>query len=205
MPNHIEHHLIPVWINIATISSKPKLLEKFIMTTFELLREYLTFEDEVEKLALHVEAMKTHQLMDDLYDDARKFFGHLKLKGWRCILILEEFDALRILFKDDYPAFQMLRELGSLVSFVTASRRSIETIERESHADISNLHSTLLEVRLGCFDDTELTQLLKRLEPLGMRLTADHLDDGGPASWVATRFWPRHSDSLPRLGMADQW
>ena len=75
------------------------------------------------------------------------------------LLILDEFDNARYLFRDEAGAFQKLRELSYQpelgVTLITISRRSIKTIELQA-GDISTLSETFRRHYLAMFDEEEL-------------------------------------------------
>lgn len=92
-----------------------------------------------------------------------KYFKIVKRLGYKVIYILDEFDSVQRIF--DVAEFQLLRELSynpdAKLCLVTCSRKTIQEIEAKNGA-ISNFYGTFKDLRLGMFDDEDMSNYWSR-------------------------------------------
>lgn len=92
-----------------------------------------------------------------------KYFKIVKRLGYKIIYILDEFDSVQRIF--DVAEFQLLRELSynpdTKLCLVTCSRKTIQEIEAKNGA-LSNFYGTFKDLRLGMFDDEDMSHYWNR-------------------------------------------
>lgn len=94
------------------------------------------------------------------------FFRSIRETGRRVVIILDEFDFMTEHFKFDPQGWKLLRSLGyevdHRVCYLTASRRSVEALERD--AGISSNFAGIFgdPIRLGLMTEAETRQLVDR-------------------------------------------
>ncbi len=160
---------IPIWINLATFDQA----SIFFRTLFT------SSHDEIESLGWATDAIKhaaERALQDTVswsegYGRIQRYFEKVRQSGTQILFILDEFDNARRLFKGDVSGFQGLRELSYRpewrVSFITTSRRSLQSIELQTKA-ISTLEGVFQHYYLGMFDDSTFEEYLARLSSVGI-------------------------------------
>ena len=112
----------------------------------------------------------------EIYQRLQKFFQKMKESDCKVILILDEFDHARHLFKDQPSAFQRLRELSNQpdirVTVVTISRRSVKSIEEQTSGG-STYDGIFKDHYLGMFDDYDLRLFFERMVSFGLDLSEE--------------------------------
>lgn len=170
----LEQRLLVAWCNFATIPSLDHLLRDFVRLLHESLEDHGQLSDVLARASGRV--MQCDNWFD-LQHSVQRFFKLLKLEHWRTVIVLEEFDAARQVFKENPLGFQTLRALADnpdwRVAFVTCSRRSIPEIELLSRTDISNFHNIFHYLFLRPFAPPDQQDLLARLEQIGLTLMPD--------------------------------
>ena len=110
---------------------------------------------------------------EDAWDEIKDFFTEVQEEGYRMLLILDEFDHARYLFKGN-TAFQRLRELADYpdygFSLVLTSRRSIRDIEQLA-GSTSPFHNIFQVQRLAMFNDEDLAIYFSRFSDIGMPIS----------------------------------
>lgn len=104
----------------------------------------------------------------------QKYFKFVKRLGYKIIYILDEFDSVQKIF--EVADFQMLRELSynpdTKICLVTCSRKTIQEIEAVNGA-ISNFYGTFSEIRLGMYNDDDLSEYWSRV-PAGFTIDENY-------------------------------
>jgi hypothetical protein len=165
----VSRQRLPIWINLATFDHAPAFFRSLVTQCC----------DEFEELGWMSEPMSvaaTRALADELswtegFGRIQRFFRKVRDAGIRIILVLDEFDHARILFRSDVSGFQGLRELSYRpewrLALVTTSRRTIRDIELQSQA-ISTLDGIFMKHYLGMFNDQDLRGFFARLSGVGL-------------------------------------
>jgi len=163
---------IPIWINLATFDQASLFFRSLVTSSY----------DEIDGLGWLTDAIKTaaeRALQDEVswsegYGRIQRYFEKVRQAGIRILFILDEFDHARHLFKRDMSGFQGLRELSYRpewrVTFVTTSRRSIQSIELQTRA-ISTLEGIFQNHYIGMFDVEALEEYFARLSSVGVNVT----------------------------------
>jgi len=167
----INKKLFPIWINLGTYD-KPAIFFRSLVTLCHDELEGLNFlTDPIRKAA--EKAFEDELSWSEGYSRIQRFFEQLKKAGYRILIILDEFDHARNLFKGDMSAFQGLRELSYRpewrVTFITTSRRSIRDIELQTGA-ISTFDGIFHKHYLSMFQDSELQEYFNRFLTVGIPL-----------------------------------
>ena len=122
---------IPILINFGTFVDVHSFFRTLVIKAYQYLDDNLLSDTFLEKPYLNV--LNESLSWTGLKSEVERFFEKVNKKGFRFIFILDEFDSARSIFKNNFAAFQELRELGYRgsfkVTFVTTSRRSIREIE----------------------------------------------------------------------------
>ena len=109
------------------------------------------------------------------YGRIQRFFEKVRQSGYRIILILDEFDHARNLFKGNISGFQGLRELSYRpewrVTFITTSRRSIREIEIQTGI-ISTFDGIFHKHYLAMFNEDDLEDYFLRFSSIGASITS---------------------------------
>ncbi|MBO9309647.1 MAG: ATP-binding protein [Chloroflexi bacterium] len=164
-----DQRRLVIWINLPGLQGRHDLFRKLLRCARDELEEFapsVLEEGRVQRILEQAQRNEIEWL--DLQEAVQQFFKHLKQRrDWHVIIILDEFDAARIVLRGDLQAFQTLRELAYQpewrVGLVTLSRRSIKEIETQSSA-ISNLQGIFDTYYLPRFSHDELAELVKRVE-----------------------------------------
>jgi len=110
----------------------------------------------------------------------QRFFEKVRQAGVRVIFILDDFDTVSQLFKEDTSGFQKLAELSDRpawrITFVTTSRRTIHEIELQTQATGdrkgASLHRLFHEHFLTMFDEADHQEYFARLATVGLSVTS---------------------------------
>ncbi|MER6105470.1 AAA family ATPase [Streptomyces sp. NPDC001832] len=163
-----EHpRLLPVWINLRTQTSAEHLFRKLTADVWDLLEES---GDDTAVRATERHYRRVESTYGDwqlLQDSTQRFLQRVRRHGYKVVLILDEFDSARDVFKTHPGGFQSLRELAYnpdwRIGLVTTSRRELREIVDNTDPAESTFPGIFREVYLSCFDDDELVELISRL------------------------------------------
>ncbi len=112
---------------------------------------------------------------EDSWDEIKDFFTEVQEIGYRMLLVLDEFDHARHLFKGN-TAFQRLRELADYpdygFSLVLTSRRSIRDIEQLA-GSTSPFHNIFQVQRLAMFNDEDLAIYFSRFSEIEIPISEE--------------------------------
>ncbi len=174
----IEKNLIPIWVNLATYDQSETFFQSLVDECMEELEDLDGINEGIQRAAA-----RTHDnrlIWNERYRKIQRFFKKVRESGYRVLLILDEFDNARYLFKDSISDFQKLRELSYQpdlgIALITTSRRSIKTIELQT-GDISTLSGIFQHHYLGMFDDKELQIFFNRLVSAGVKVSEELKND----------------------------
>ena len=163
----IKKDLIPIWVTLSTYDTSGCFFQSLIS---ECLAELILLDSLDESI----------QYAADRSDPKNFFKAVKKATGFQILLILDEFDDARRLFRDNISDFQKLRELSYQPAFgvtlVTTSRRSIKTIELQT-GGISTLSGTFRHHYLGMFNDNDLQTYFDRLTSAGVQISEESKND----------------------------
>jgi hypothetical protein len=164
-----EKGLIPVWINLGTLSEGNHLFLNFIQTALsEINKLEIASKNEVKALiqAGNIILEKKCEKFGWFFD-IQEFFTSLRELNIKFLFIIDEFDHARDLFKKDNSAFQKLRELSyqpnCRIYYWIIGRRPIREIENQSGTKISTLEGIFQENFLKEFSKEDFSEYLNTL------------------------------------------
>jgi len=165
----LKEKRIPVWINLATFDQASIFFRSLVTSSYDELDSLGLLSDGIKSAAER--ALQDEISWSEGYRRIQRYFEKVRQAGLRTLFILDEFDHARYLFKGDISGFQGLRELSYRpewrVTFITTSRRSIQSIELQS-ASISTLDGIFLKHYLRMFEETALEDFFERLSSVGI-------------------------------------
>jgi hypothetical protein len=175
----LEERRIPIWINLGTFDQPSMFFRSLVTESHDELDSAGFLSDEIKSAAER--ALQGEVSWSERYGRIQRYFEKVRQAGFRILFILDEFDHARHLFNGDISGFQRLRELSYRpewrVTFITTSRRSLQSIELQTRA-ISTLDHTFHKHYLGMFDVEALEEYFSRLSSVGIdlpRQTKDQL------------------------------
>ena len=158
--------ILPIWMGVAPYDLSSDFFHALVKRCTREMKRLNWLSDEVQELADY--ALET----EDSWDEIKDFFIEVKEIGYRMLLILDEFDHTRHLFKGN-TAFQRLRELADYpdygFSLVLTSRRSIRDIERLA-GSTSPFHNIFQVQRLAMFNDEDLEIYFSLFASIGLQI-----------------------------------
>ena len=168
----IARGLIPILITLSTYERSETFFQSLVDECLEEFKGLGKVDAEIQRAADR--ACEHGLLWNERHRKIQRFFKKVQKTGYRILLILDEFDSARYLFKDNVSDFQKLRELAYQPDFgvilITTSRRSIETIELQA-GGISTLSGILQHHYLGMFEDKDIQVFFDRLESADVELS----------------------------------
>jgi hypothetical protein len=208
--------LLRVWINVRLQPGGERLFRKLADSVWTMITEQ---DGEKEDQALRRRYDRVRDPTRDWYelqDDAQQFLKLVRGRGWKVVLILDEFDSAREVFKAQPGTFQALRELADnpdwSIGLVTTSRRELRDIVDTADPAESTFYGIFRELWVTCFDQAEMADLAARVP---MTMSADDsghlacqlrgLTGGHPflASLVLDRLCARTTDTTFRAARLD--
>jgi hypothetical protein len=170
----IAKKIIPIWFNLATYDQSPIFFRSLVARCHDEMEELGWLSDPI-KLAAH-RALQDELSWSEGYSRIQRFFEKIRESGVRILMVLDEFDHARYLFKGDISGFQGLRELSYRpewrVTFITTSRRTIRDIELQTQA-ISTFDGIFHKHYLAMFDEEDLQEYFARLASVGISTDAE--------------------------------
>lgn len=168
----LEKRIIPVWINLATFDQASIFFRSLVASSYDEIDGLNWLTDAVKSAAER--ALQDEVSWSEGYGRIQRYFEKVRQANIRILFILDEFDHARHLFKGDISGFQGLRELSYRpewrVTFITTSRRSLQSIELQTKA-ISTLDHTFHKHYLGMFDENAREEYFARLSSVGISIT----------------------------------
>lgn len=173
----ISRKILPIWIDVGIFNEIVDFFCEIIAECVFKLEKLDLFSiplNEVVKL-INDESL----LWNKRFSFILKFFKLVKDLGYRIILILDEFDNARNIFKDTAEGFQKLRSLSYnpkySVSFITTSRRSVKNIE-ETLKGSSTFYETFMNNNLGAFNENDKNEYFEKISNMDIIFSDDDKD-----------------------------
>lgn len=170
----LRERRIPIWINLATFNQTSTFFRSLVANSYDELDSLGWISDEIKATAER--ALVNETSWSEGYGRIQRYFERIRRENLRILFILDEFDHARNLFKGDISSFQGLRELSYRpewrVTFITTSRRSLQSIESQTKA-ISTLDHTFHKHYLGMFDNDAIEEYFIRLSSVGITVTPE--------------------------------
>jgi hypothetical protein len=154
---------LPVWITVSGTGSEQSIFRDLAERT----QGWLTGQGlDVSKVKAPYEALCAAVSWDDMRMRLMTYLQELRRSGYQVIAVLDEFDAARKVFNSSAP-FELLRTIAYepeiRIALITASRRTLKDIVVQSTAELSTFPGIFGQPEiLGCFDSTELAELIAR-------------------------------------------
>lgn len=168
----LQRRRLPIWINLATFDQASRFFRSLVTSSYNELDSLGLLSDEIKAAAER--ALLEEVSWSEGYGRIQRYFEKIRWANLRILFILDEFDHARHLFKGDISGFQGLRELSYRpewrVTFITTSRRSLQSIELQTGA-ISTLDHTFHKHYLGRFGEDALKEFFERLSSVGIIVT----------------------------------
>ncbi|MCE2403052.1 ATP-binding protein [Candidatus Poribacteria bacterium] len=159
--------VLPIWMGVASYDLPSDFFHALVKRCVREMTRLDWLSDTVQDLADY--ALAT----EDSWNEIKDFFTEVKEIGYQMLLIFDEFDHARHLFKGN-TAFQRLRELADYpdygFSLVLTSRRNIRDIERLA-GSTSPFHNIFQVQRLGMFNDDDLDIYFSRFSDIGLPIS----------------------------------
>lgn len=166
-----QKHKLVVWISMGSSRNPDEFFRQMISSALESVESANISNDIIGTSAN--KALQHGLAWIDFQEHMKRFIKSVRKIGWRLVYVIDEFDAARVVFKDNLFAYQYLRELynnpDNRVCFVTTSRKTISEIEVS--ADISNLNGIFHQIYLGMFTEIETVYQFEKV------LTINHSPD----------------------------
>lgn len=167
----LDKKLFPIWINLGTYDRPSIFFRSLVTLCRDELESLNHLTDSIKKVA--EKALEDELSWSEGYTRIQRFFEKIRQEGYRILIILDEFDHARNLFKGDISAFQGLRELSYRpewrVTFITTSRRSIRDIELQTGA-ISTFDGIFHKHYLSMFLEVDLQAYFNKFSAIGIFL-----------------------------------
>ena len=169
-----DNNLLPIWINLGTHEQISNFFCSMVSCCVNEMVNLNWINNSIQDSANIV--LNTNQPWSEKYFHIQQFFRKVRQADYRVIIILDEFDSARSLFKDSISGFQKLRELAYQpewrVTFITMSRRSIKEIELQSNA-ISTFALIFQNHFLTTFNDEDMQEYFQKFITIGITLSND--------------------------------
>jgi hypothetical protein len=163
----IEHpKLLPVWMNMRSLDGVPRMFRRLADQVWDLLEEQSA---EVGRRVTDAYQLAVTPGLEwsEAQSATQEFLMYLRLRGWRVVLVLDEFDAARDVFKNQDGSFQALREIAYNlewnIGLVTTSRRELREIVDMADKAESTFPGIFRSVFLTCFAPPEVGELVARI------------------------------------------
>jgi len=165
-----KQQIFPIWIDMATYPDPARFFTGLVRWCAWELEDHGRLPRPVRETA--EELQRDGQRFD--YDRVQFFFQQVQRQGLRLVIVLDEFDQSRELFRQDGLGFHQLRALNyrQQVTFVTVSRRTIHDLEQQTGAVVP-FAQVFEPCYVGMFADDEVELLLGKISALGVPLTAE--------------------------------
>ncbi|MGW2127529.1 hypothetical protein STPH2_6436 [Streptomyces sp. KO7888] len=210
--------MLPVWMNVRTQGGIEKVLRRLVDDVWELIEE--AAPDSVGDRRLvraRDRALAEGAPWIEVQVETQEFLRLVRRRDWRVVLVLDEFDAAREVFRERPGTFQALREMAYNldwnIGLVTTSRRELRDIVDMADPDESTFAGIFRSVFLTCFDDGDLTRLAARAanppgpvdrlaeltggHPYLASVLLDRVCSAGPPESPLAQAVERHAGPLP--------
>ena len=173
----IEKKFLTFKIDLSTFSNHLELFLKLVMETLETLNDTNSQDEKLESIGKDLLTQNAPEIV--IQHQVYRFFKGVKRAGWSVVAVIDEFDQARQIFKDGM-GFEALRTLAYEpkygVNLVTTSRRPLHIITEQCNKDVSNFDNIFQTKYLQCFSFDELTELLNKLERIGLKVNPELVD-----------------------------
>ncbi|MFJ5218927.1 ATP-binding protein [Streptomyces sp. NPDC088354] len=163
-------NLLPVWMNVRTQGGIVRLLNRLVEDVWEML-EGRSAPLSPRLTRAYERATQPGMQWIETQVEIQEFLRLVRRQGWRVVLVLDEFDAAREVFKSQPGTFQALREMAYNldwnIGLVTTSRRQLREIVDMADPDESTFAGIFRPVFLTCFDEGDLGKLVDRIPGVG--------------------------------------
>lgn len=170
----LEKKIMPVWIDIGTYEDISSFFRAMIKKTREELEEQEWITPAIQRS--FEQLMQAQRSWSEEVELVQRFFAKVRKNDVKVIVILDEFDHARYLFRDKLSGFQALRELSYRpewkVTLITCSRRTIKDIELQTRA-ISTFAGICHDLYLGVFQPAEQEVFFEKLSQAGIPVDDD--------------------------------
>jgi AAA ATPase domain/Swt1-like HEPN len=164
----LQKSILPIWINLATYETPIEFFRALARASRDILDDLDKLRSPLREAA--ADALQGNITWQETTQYTQRFFELIRREGMRILVVLDEFDHARNLFKGHVAGFQGLRELSYRpewrVTFITISRRSIRDIETQTRA-ISTLDGIFDKLYLSTFNSEDLDEYFQRLTDTG--------------------------------------
>lgn len=168
----VNRYLLPIWINLGTYRETRTFFRDMVSKCVEEMKELGWLDERIQKSKDFV--LNNKQSWNEEYIHIQQFFEKVRQAGYRVLVILDEFDHARHIFKGDISNFHKLRELSYRpewrVTFITASRRSIREIEQQTKA-ISTFDGIFHKHYLAMFEEKDMQEYFEKLSSVGLSIS----------------------------------
>ena len=173
----IEKKFLTFKIDLSTFSNHLELFQKLVMETLDTLNDTNSQDEKLESIGEDLLTQNAPEIV--IQHQVYRFFKGIKRAGWSVVAVIDEFDQARQIFKDGI-GFEALRTLAYEpkygVNLVTTSRRPLHIITEQCNKDVSNFDNIFQTKYLQCFSFDELTELLNKLERIGLKVNPELVD-----------------------------
>lgn len=172
--NLISSKSLPIWIDVSEINQIIDFFCNLISECVEKLRILDLIDSQLNDVVNQI--YDENLLWTKRFSFILKFFKLIRNLDYKIIIILDEFDHARKIFKDTAEGFQKLRALSYnpkySVTFVTTTRRSVKNIEKKLKGS-STFYETFMNNNLGVFDDDDIEKHFNKYTTVDIILTDD--------------------------------
>jgi AAA+ ATPase superfamily predicted ATPase len=172
----LDRKVLPIWIPLGEFLSLIEFLDEVLSIVCELIQK--AEPDSSSSFAQLRQCFL--QANSDLEKRRymKKFLRNIKTKGFRLIIIIDEFDNAKDIF--NLQDFQFLREssynLETKIGIVTISRKTIQELEPDN-GSLSNFYQIFDELRLKLFSDEDISMYWQRLRNLGIKISNTYIEN----------------------------
>ena len=160
--------VLPIWIGVASYDLSSDFFHALVKRSVREMKRLGWLSETIQEFADY--ALET----EDSWDEIKDFFTEIKEIGYRMLVVLDEFDHARHIFKGD-TAFQRLRELADYpdygFSLVLTSRRNIRDIELSAGSS-SPFHNIFQVQRLAMFNEKDLEIYFSKFSDIGIPIVS---------------------------------
>jgi hypothetical protein len=164
-------NICPLWLNIGTFNSSQEVFRAMVRACADELNETGQLSSDLEGAKEKV--LQSNTPWDEERELIQQFFKKVRKQKVKVVIVLDEFDHTRILFKNDIAAFQFLRDLNYYpewrISFLICSRRTIKDIEMQTAA-ISTFDGACMSLYLQTFSQKDQNHFFSKLSSIGVAI-----------------------------------
>lgn len=173
----IEKKFLTFKIDLSTFRNHLQLFQELVRETLDTLNDTNSQDEKLQSIGEDLLTQNAPEIV--IQHQVYRFFKGIKRAGWSVVAVIDEFDQARQIFKDGI-GFEALRTLAYEpkygVNLVTTSRRPLHIITEQCNKDVSNFDNIFQTKYLQCFSFDELTELLNKLERIGLKVNPELVD-----------------------------